>query len=294
MTCREQKETRPKISEPSTVSSKELRTPEEAFGSPLALLAMRIGQSTVHNHLDHSKEPMVVFEIYKDFSYLSVRIVEEALKEERNVPKIACADGCAYCCDISVLTLPHEIFLIAFTLRRHLEPRSFQHLKAHLAEIGPKTGAMTTDQRLRAKIPCSLLQRGHCSIYPIRPMSCVGFNSSSKEQCIKYYVDEMKDEIIPIVSPPFIVANALNSGALIAIYERGLDDSTLELNQGLDFVLSKGNLDDLCKRWLNGEKIFTSIRQDEGPLRPQNTNRPSQSEVLAGMSELLNLTRNLT
>jgi Fe-S-cluster containining protein len=100
-------------------------------------------------------------------------VVAEHLAREPS----ACSEGCSYCCHVNVDATVGEVVAIARQLRGDAD--LLERLRAHVAVVG----AMTDDDRWRAKVPCFFLSNGRCSIYDVRPLRCRAFHSYSLDAC---------------------------------------------------------------------------------------------------------------
>jgi Fe-S-cluster containining protein len=259
---------------------------DEAYQSPLAKKCIETGKNILHHYLDQARAPEAVFEIHPSAHQGHVYLSRKVQEIMSNPLETACSKGCSYCCHLLVLTLPHELFTIATKLRKNLSPENFQILREHIHQTALKTGTMDIKDRERTRIPCSLLKaEGICGVYPVRPMSCVGFNSMSKERCQRFFENPYHPELAQTYAPPFLIANGLSTGIMLATHEAGLDATALELNRGLDFVLE--DLDGHLERWLRGERIFEHLQCIPDDERYGMLEEMTHNEVMDAMNSFL-------
>ena len=100
---------------------------------------------------------------------------------------IACREGCSFCCHLRVITTIPEVLRIASAVRGWRDnarrPRR------------PDRGSPRRDSRARRGRPAPRPGRvpaagyGRCSVYPIRPMSCRGWNSLDVRACEADFLD---------------------------------------------------------------------------------------------------------
>lgn len=180
---------------------------------------------------------------------------------DRTVPAqanamIACRKGCAHCCtQMVVLTLP-EAFFVAAQIR---------HKKETIAAIiaaAANIGALSLDERLKAKAFCPLLDNALCSIYAARPLGCHAFVSVNLEACIAAFV---RDEP-PNLTMPNDTVNVLYAVRMLltaALRLAGLDHGHYEMLSLLAVILTTENAE---ARWLAGENIMAAVKP--GPPAP--------------------------
>jgi Fe-S-cluster containining protein len=70
-------------------------------------------------------------------------------------------------------------------LREQQSENEFEEVRARIRAAATQLASMTTTQRYDAKIPCPLLVDKRCSVYPKRPLKCVGYSSIDVEDCRK-------------------------------------------------------------------------------------------------------------
>src|SRR5713101_7298093 len=78
---------------------------------------------------------------------------------------LACKDGCNYCCHLRLDALPSEIFRIKAHLERTLSKEALASLKERIVATAKRAAGLTAEAHSAARIACSFLADGRCSIY---------------------------------------------------------------------------------------------------------------------------------
>jgi Fe-S-cluster containining protein len=108
---------------------------------------------------------------------------ETSLKANPSKHKIDCAQGCNFCCHVSVVATAPEIFLVANAIREQHKD-DYEAVLQRVKEADEKTRGISSMQRAQRRIPCALLgSDGLCTVYTSRPGACRGFTSTSKLAC---------------------------------------------------------------------------------------------------------------
>ena len=95
----------------------------------------------------------------------------------------ACASGCAYCCHLTVEASAPEVFLLAEHLRATCSPARLTELKERVRLTAAKVQGLSPEERVRAAVPCALLENGRCAAYAARPLGCRSWNSRDASAC---------------------------------------------------------------------------------------------------------------
>lgn len=169
-------------------------------------------------------------------------------------PAVACAKGCAHCCNTHVTVIPAEAFRVARLVRTKAE------VSARITETYSATSKIPQQERWKAKIPCPLLEADICSIHAARPLACRGCVSTNADVCFRIYI-EGKEE-----SPPFpleynSVCTATAAILAAALRLAGLPDRSLDWNGALATAAASADSEE---RWLSGENIFADVHIGSG------------------------------
>jgi Fe-S-cluster containining protein len=181
------------------------------------------------------------------------RIAAEALTQaEQQTPRsspAACVEGCAWCCYQRVGAAVPEVVRIAAYLRQTLSP-------ADLASLLDRLQAAPDRRRSGDRSPCALLVENRCSVYPVRPLTCRGFNSSDAGECeasVRGNGQPVKTIYAPQMRLTTLVLDGLRAGAA----QGGLWSETVELIAALRIAFAQP---DAVERWLGGAPVFASAR----------------------------------
>jgi hypothetical protein len=161
---------------------------------------------------------------------LAAAIAEDGGKA-REMERIACRRGCAFCCYVDVAVTPLE----AIRLMRRVP--------------APTPGAAVAPAPRRA--PCPMLVDGLCSAYEARPYACRSLFSPDARRCEAGYASDAP-VAVPSLDWPRDLAACYISGELAALADVGLESRMVNLRRGLAVLAEAGAL----ARWLNGASIF--------------------------------------
>lgn len=198
-----------------------------------------------------------------DVPALAMRLLAVADQEMRGVRQavppvreLACHRGCAWCCFLQVPVSAPEVLLLAAHLRRTRSPEELAALRRRVAELDDRTHGLDAKQRLAARLPCALLEGGACSVYPLRPLACRGWNSYDDRVC-RRAVELGAEPTAHLYTPQTSVTGALLDGLLAGLASEGLQGERLELTAALRIAL---DAPDAAERWLAGEPLFAPAR----------------------------------
>lgn len=96
---------------------------------------------------------------------------------------IHCKEGCKYCCHLRVAAFPYEAAAIASYIDTELSPEQALEIRKRIEEKAALIAGMTEERHFTTNIECAFLYEGKCSVYPVRPSSCAGYHSLSRERC---------------------------------------------------------------------------------------------------------------
>jgi Fe-S-cluster containining protein len=190
-----------------------------------------------------------------DWSHQQSELISERLTQNedpmrRRLP--VCAEGCAYCCYQGVSVAAPEALRIAAFLRETLSLEKLARVREAVARVAAETRMMSTEERIRARIACPLLddESQTCTVFEVRPTSCRAYNSCNVEQCYKSW--DTRDPDVPIPGSALQQASmqAVWLGMIAACGIEGVEGDTLELSVALAAALEdEGALD----AWLAGK-----------------------------------------
>jgi Fe-S-cluster containining protein len=146
--------------------------------------------------------------------------------------------------------LPLEVLRIADYLQRTASPEGLAEVCRRLSE------------RLTAPLgerPCGLLTaEGRCAVYAIRPLTCRGFHSFSKDACQASFEQRTTGPTAALDEPLHMLVAAMQQGVERGLAEHGFESSWVELNEALLHALDRPAS---VTSWLNQEPIFSWLSQ---------------------------------
>jgi Fe-S-cluster containining protein len=168
----------------------------------------------------------------------------------------ACAEGCAWCCYKEVGTTVPEVLRIVTHLQQTLAPREFQVLRERVARLHEQRKTAQARRLSKASIPCALLVDNRCSVYPVRPLTCRGFNSSDARRCEQSLDPRIRADV-PAYAPQQRLATLVLNGVRSGLTESGLSGTLLELTAALQLALTDS---DALEQWREGRQTFDAAR----------------------------------
>jgi Fe-S-cluster containining protein len=211
--------------------------------------------SGVREALQHGKTREAIIEIAERAITLTEASLQRVTELVQSDTPLACRAGCSYCCrHLVVGTSAPEVFIIALYLTSpHAAvplPVIWQRLEEHVS----KTRGVVNRDRGGVRMECPFLIEHQCSIYPVRPLLCRGYNSYSIEECREHHDRYPEETKVSKCVPYFELPKAVDTGMRMALVELGLGGAApLELVAAVRIALrTPENMD----RWLAGEPIF--------------------------------------
>jgi Fe-S-cluster containining protein len=168
---------------------------------------------------------------------------------------LACREGCAFCCSLNVtLTIP-EVFRILDALRRDHPRQALVGIFGDAREYAARMRNLSGEERDRVRRPCPLLAGDRCSVHPIRPLACRGWNSFEVAACERDSLHPEEDASVEIPAPPYSLARALAFGIAAGLRLCGIQHDFVHLPSALALGLGEP-LAELHARWRCGESVF--------------------------------------
>jgi Fe-S-cluster containining protein len=206
--------------------------------------------------LQSQRTPLQIIEVAEHAAGLANRSIEAAINQCPPNPPLACREGCAWCCHKLVGTTAPEVFRIAQYLQDHLSSEELALARDRIIRRDEERKALQDDRWSAARLPCSLLVDDRCSVYPVRPLTCRGFNSSDARQCERWVTTRGQVEV-PMYEPQLRLATFVLDGLRAGLAECRLPNELLELTAALRIVMT---MPDVFNRWRAGESIFATAR----------------------------------
>ncbi len=159
-------------------------------------------------------------------------LLEAFLRRSAGEDKPAeCKKGCNWCCHQAVYAVTHEFL--------HISQYVFKNFTAERRDQCLKRAQERVLSQLKS--PCPFLESGSCSIYPVRPMGCRIYLSSSVRACKREYDDPTNDRVFPdLFEFPLRSGRMLNQGFVAYLKQIGFQSSELPIEQGYSSLLTLG------------------------------------------------------
>ncbi len=171
---------------------------------------------------------------------------------------LECQSGCDYCCYPPVSAAVPEVANIVAYIQSQLSQAEQNRLTEKVTQVYSQVDPMSGPQRAASNIACPYLNEGKCSIYPVRPLSCRGYNSTSRATCRSVFDSSKKDQAIPAYVPLMASAQGLKEGLLGGLKQAQLKTPLVDLVRASHKLLNE--LDDNLEAWLDGQDVFADCK----------------------------------
>lgn len=172
--------------------------------------------------------------------------------------RLACQQGCDFCCYPPVSASVPEVANIVAYISSQLSTEQQQRLTFRVGQVYQQVHPMSGAQREATSVACPYLENGRCSIYPVRPLACRGFNSTSVSACQKAYDEPDKGHAVPSFVPLVASAQGLKEGLAFGLEEAGLAHPLVDLVRASQKLLN--NLEHNLECWLDGADVFADCQ----------------------------------
>jgi Fe-S-cluster containining protein len=217
----------------------------------------RDGRVQTAEILKTDRTPLQVIEVAERAAELAEGAIAGA-KKTFPPPPLACTEGCDWCCYLRVGTAVPEVVRILAYLQQTLSPEELQSVRERVLKLDEERRQLPVGKRGNARLPCALLAGRRCLAYPVRPLTCRGFNSRDAEQCERF-VKHGHKVTVPTYAPQIRLTTFLLDGMRAGVSEAGLKGDLVELTAALRIALL---VPDAVERWLAGEPVFAPARLD--------------------------------
>jgi Fe-S-cluster containining protein len=225
--------------------------------SGLELDARRAQRLKAAEVLQGGRTPLQLIEVAAHATTIAEQAVRQAMEADPP-PPLACKEGCDWCCHLTVGTSVPEVVRIVAYLRETLSPEELLAMRERVARTDDDRRRLPLDRRADARLPCPLLVEHRCSAYPVRPLTCRGFNSSDASRCEQFVKSRARVQI-PMYHPQQRLMTFVLDGTRAALQASGLKDDLLDLKPALRIAL---DVPDALERWLTGQPVFAPARLD--------------------------------
>jgi hypothetical protein len=168
--------------------------------------------------------------------------------------KHACRAGCDFCCHTAVTAAPPQVFAIAAYLRAHYDAEELRQVREQIDRNASLAASMSRADYIAALIPCALrTPDGNCRAYPVRPLACAGFLSTSREACAAEFHRVPGRGPVPVDRHALAAGLGVSHGLKAACQQAGLDGEFYELHHALRRVWDEP---EAAERWARGADVF--------------------------------------
>jgi Fe-S-cluster containining protein len=223
---------------------------------------------TTRNLLGNDKSKSTLIKIAEQAAKFAEELIEAVKKIDQ--PRLACHEGCAWCCYMEVGVTVPEVVRILDYLEQNFSREELNKLKATVINQDEQTRQLNKLQRLQARLPCIFLQDKKCTIYPVRPLSCIGWNSMDEATCKQYVKNPEKKQgrlrqSAKAYQSQRVISIAADMGLGKALHAENLDSHLMRLTGAMRLLLQNGEIseEDIISKWSNGLDAFNSAHLEE-------------------------------
>jgi Fe-S-cluster containining protein len=206
--------------------------------------------------LGRGRTPLDVIVVAEHAATVAEQAIQSAVARQPPRPPLACQPGCDWCCHQMVGTSAPEVFRIVAFLRQHVSAELQRATQERVVAVDEQRRSLRGDSAAARRLACPLLVDHRCSVYPVRPLTCRGFNSGNARRCEEWVTTRQPVEI-PAYLPQRRLATFVLDGLRAGLAESGLPHDLLELTAALRVALL---VPDAGKRWLAGQPVFGAAR----------------------------------
>jgi Fe-S-cluster containining protein len=232
------------------------RPHETGVTDGLDLEARRTQRVRTVEVLASGRTPLDVITVAEHAAAVAEQALQGAQARQPPRPPPACQPGCDWCCHQMVGTSAPEVIRIVSFLRQNLSAEQLRLAEERVVAMDERRRSLRGDSAAARRLPCPLLVEHRCTVYPVRPLTCRGFNSSNARRCEEWVTTRQPVEI-PGYLPQRRLATFVLDGLRAGLAESGLSHELLELTAALRVALS---VPDAAERWLAGEAVFAPAR----------------------------------
>ncbi len=189
------------------------------------------------------------------------KVLDETAETYAKAAGAECRPGCVSCCYLMVTGTPFEVLSIARHVLQTRTAAEIEALKGRLRVVAEVP--LDPVLRVKARIPCALLENDRCSTYELRPSGCRMALSQSRAACDACLMGA--GDSIPYIEQPSKVADVMQMGIDYAlISRRKLSTEGAELSRAL--LVALGDYEGALTSWLEGKDPFpgTHIERSGG------------------------------
>jgi hypothetical protein len=221
------------------------------------LTAARAARDALSADQSGARVPDVVAEVHR---YVD-GIVQAAVQSGPDDERPACRMGCTACCHLHVVASPPEVIAIAKHIQREFSDTDREALKLRIGSHIAATQGLNAEQRQKCRPACPLLVDDRCSVYPVRPISCRGWNSLDRGLCDADLADPASGTAARLNLAQYVLAGRVAEALAAASHALGLEHRRLDLVRGLQAALA--DPDQAERAWRSGTTVFKGAVNDE-------------------------------
>src|SRR5438132_4694492 len=158
-----------------------------------------------------ARTPLQVIALAQEATVRVEEGMQTTLARQPPRPPLACAEGCAWCCRKVVGCAAPEVLHIAAYLQEHLSAEQMEATRQRVAERDDERRSLRQDSWAAKRVACPLLINERCSVYPVRPLTCRGFNSTAARSCERSVKSHQLVDV-PTHDPPHRLATFVLDG----------------------------------------------------------------------------------
>lgn len=195
-----------------------------------------LAQSAIRHGLTNDSLFSAIESLYEAIDRLNESIL--ALAERQNM-KVACYNGCHWCCHQAVYANSYELHFLSEKIKMNTADEELLSLIDRTENKCVQTSKLTENEILKFKSPCPLLLNGSCFSYSSRPMACRIYLSTNLESCLEFYKNPENEANFPaLIDFPLRAGRMMNEGFRAALKGFGVETAEFRLEEGLRIALT--------------------------------------------------------
>jgi len=170
--------------------------------------------------------------------------------------KLACREGCSFCCrHLKVDAHAHEILYAAEHIRAHLDTEQIAGIVARSRAHAEALAPMTLPEQIHSRQPCPLLVDDRCIAHEARPRSCRNHHATDVKLCEESF--NKSDPTLPGTED----GQLKSFGSIVwiavkrAFVEEGYDAETYEFGSAIGEALENPAT---ARRWRDKKRAFSA------------------------------------
>jgi hypothetical protein len=222
--------------------------------TPVDARIARAARDNVIQIVNQGRSEARALEIAASAFFLADHLVGRFEAENLLPQPIACEAGCDACCYNQVELTPPEALLLGHHIKAYFPEAAQDLLSGHVDRILQLTAGKGKAEiaARRRQIPCPLLAKRTCSVYPIRPLVCRAMHGLDAARC-QQELESGSLAASSYYAHRHEIAVSVSAGVLEGCREMGCQAATLSLAQALQDFFSQENP---VESWISGEEVF--------------------------------------